>query len=276
MFTGNPNSVRNNLSRGFQELNELYRVHRDPVTRAEDFKEPVLDWVEGKANEPFFLYVHYVQPHQPYDVAPKRFYLGLDPHYDGEFRGSRQVMRQLYHGRLKVDADDVEHIRGLYHGNLRYADWAVGELVAALRESGILERSILVLTADHGEGLGERGVFGHGRSVDREVSPAPLIIRFPSRLGLVGRRAFPVGNADIMATLLDVVGGPVPQGIWGRSFLPMLEDSAAGLWPRPLPSWAGGGPSRNRRCLRGRGVQVQLRQHRWSGEALHLRGGGRR
>jgi arylsulfatase A-like enzyme len=117
----------------------------------------------------------------------------------------------------------------------------VGELVAALRQRGVLERSIFVLSSDHGESLGERGTFGHGRTVDRELVPIPLLVRLPSGLGLAGRRDTPVGNVDVLPTLLQVVGAQVPEAIEGRSFVDLLEGRPdTSRWPRPLLSWAGG------------------------------------
>lgn len=239
MITGNPNSVRNGLSAGFQHVDELYRRQPGTVALAEEFHQPALDWVDESGEQPFLLYVHYVQPHEPYDVAPERFYR-LDTSYDGEFDGSAEIMGELFGGRRTPGPDDVEHLRRLYHGNLRYADWAVGELVAALDDRGLLERSILVVTSDHGEALGERGVFGHGRTVDRELAPMPLVIRFPSRLGLTGRRDFLVGSVDLLPTILEAVGAPVPDGIWGSSVLSALDGGERTGWLRPLPCWAGG------------------------------------
>jgi arylsulfatase A-like enzyme len=117
----------------------------------------------------------------------------------------------------------------------------VSELVAALRQRGVWERSVFVLSSDHGESLGERKTFGHGLTVDREVVPIPLLIRLPARLGLMGRRDTPVGNIDVLPTLLELLGVGAPDGTDGRSFLDLLEGRPGGSrWPRPVLSWAGG------------------------------------
>ena len=238
-FTGNPNSVRLGLGRGFEQV--VYPEGHGPVRRATDYQQPIQDWLAGHADGPFFLYVHYVQPHNPYDAAPDRFYVGLDPAYEGRFDGSHTTLLPLFNGALEAGPDDVAQLQHLYDGNLRFADWALGELLRVLRDRGVLETSVLLVTADHGESLGERGEFGHGKNVHRETVPIPLLVRFPARFGLTGRRQLPLGTVDLMPTLLDFVGVAPPQGIWGRSRLALLEDPGQSDWPRPLPAWAGAG-----------------------------------
>jgi arylsulfatase A-like enzyme len=237
MFSGNPNGMRLGLSRGFGEVQRV-RSAGTGVALAADFQEPVLEWVDQNLERPFFLYVHLVQPHRPYDKAPERFYRGLDPDYQGLFTDPNEMRRRR--GPRRVPEEDLRQLERLYEGNLRYPDWAVSELVAALRRRGVLERSVFVLSSDHGESLGERRTFGHGLTVDRELVPIPLLVRLPSRLGLAGRRDTPVGNIDVLPTLLGLFGVPVPDGIDGHSFLDLLEGRPNGSrWPRPVLSWAG-------------------------------------
>jgi len=237
-FTGNPNSVRLGLAQGFGQVR--YPDSSGYVRRAEDYQPEIQDWLTTH-DEPFFLYVHYVQPHNPYNAAPDRFYVGLDPDYEGRFDGAHETLLPLFRGALEAGPEDVANLRGVYEGNLRYADWALGELLGILGKSGLLEKSVLLVTADHGESLGERGEFGHGKNVHRETVPIPLLVRFPARFGLTGRRQLPLGTVDLMPTLLDFVGVARPEGIWGRSRLAALEDPGRSGWPRPLPSWAGSG-----------------------------------
>lgn len=235
MFTGNPNTSSYEVARGFDEVFELFRLHPG-VARAEGFRRPALDWVDRLRDSPFLLYLHYVQPHEPFDVAPSRFYRGLDPNYRGVFSGKGARGRS----REDVDAEDLKYLRQLYDGNLRYPDEEVGRLVASLRERGVLDESVLVLSSDHGESLGERGAFRHGHGVDRELVPIPLLIRLPSRLGVTGRRSSPVGNVDVMPTLLDLVGVSVPDSLDGTSFRHLLDGEDLAGWPRTIPAWAGG------------------------------------
>jgi arylsulfatase A-like enzyme len=181
-----------------------------------------------------------VQPHEPYDVAPEEFYRDLVPGYDGLLDGTINNIRRHVKSKREASPEDLQHLLALYEGNLRYADSVLGDLIEILRESELLESSILVVTSDHGESLGERGRFGHGNNIHRETTAIPLLIRLPSRYAATGRVSVPFGTVDIMPTVLDFADVSAPPGRWGRSLLPQLGDLKPADWPRPLPSWAGG------------------------------------
>jgi hypothetical protein len=130
----------------------------------------------------------------------------------------------------------VERIRALYDGNLRYADSAVGRLLEALRELDLLESSIVWVTSDHGESLGEHGTFGHGATVDREQISIPQIARFPAAVDLRGHFEEQVGVIDSMPTILAALGVEIPDRAQGRNVL--ATDRAIDAWARPLVSIA--------------------------------------
>jgi len=240
-FSGNPYiSPILGLDQGFEHRVELFRGHPPgEVARADDFHQPIGEWLRANRSRPFFAYVHYVQPHEPYNAAPREFYGDLDPGYAGPCDGSQERMRAVFRGVLHPGDADITHIRKLYEGNLRYADRAVGRLVELLRELDLLERTILVVTADHGESLGERGTFGHGHTVDPELIQLPLLIRLPGELGRRGREDGLVAAIDLMPTLLETLGVPPPNEVRGRNVLSGPLDAARG-WPRSLVSVAGG------------------------------------
>src|SRR5205823_7810535 len=206
------------------------------VARADEFVEPVTGWLRDHRERPFFAYLHLLQPHSPYNVAPAEFYADL-PAYSGPYDGSEEQMLRVISGDLHPGRGDIAHIRGLYERNLRYADRAVGRIVDALRQLDLLDRTIVIITADHGESLGERGTFGHGNSVDAEQISIPLIVRLPAALGMRGRRRDEAGSIDLMPTLLDVLGVPGPPGMAGRN----LFDATSDGWPRSLISVAANG-----------------------------------
>ncbi len=242
VFAGSPYVSREyELARGFRDAFALFARDgsgRRGVARADEFQEPVARWIADKRDQPFFAFVHYVQPHEPYDAGSPDLYR-LDSSYDGPITGSQEEMRRIFRGEVALHDDDVRYIRQLYAGNLRYADRAVGRLVDELRRQGLLERTVVVVTADHGELLGERGTFGHGHSVERELIETPLIVRLPGAQNRHGRRRLQVSGVDLMPTLLETLGVPPPSGLRGRNFL----DPNAGLtpaWPRSIVSVAGG------------------------------------
>lgn len=218
-------SDRFGLTRGFETFVEMYRDRReDPVVRADDFHGPVMEWLRPRTERarsgerPFFLYLHYVQPHEPYDVAPDSFY-DLDPNYDGPVDGSLEMLSALYAGELELTPRDADHLRRLYEGNLRYADAAVGRLVDELEALGLLQQTLVVVTSDHGEALGERGLFGHNDTVDETMTAVPLVVRLPESFPgrRAGRSPVPVSTIDLAPLLLEAAGIQAPEAFRGRS-----------------------------------------------------------
>jgi len=117
----------------------------------------------------------------------------------------------------------------LYDANLRYADHAVGELTRLLREAGILDRTLLIVTADHGEAFGEHGYIWHGRGAYEELVHVPLLMRLPGG-ELSGHITGLTQAIDLLPTIFDLLDAPYPRaGPQGRSLLPLMagqEDSA--------------------------------------------------
>jgi arylsulfatase A-like enzyme len=110
-----------------------------------------------------------------------------------------------------------------YDSNMRYADWVVSEVERLLKESGELDNTVLVVTADHGESFGEHGYLGHGDPIHDEVAHIPLIIRFPSG-AKTGRITALTQTVDLLPTFCDLFGVPYPpESVQGRSLLPLIE-----------------------------------------------------
>lgn len=212
------------MERGFDVFEELFRGKTGGVVaKATDYDAPVGQWLDSVADgarsgaHPFFLYLHFVQPHEPYDVASPDLYRDLVPGYAGPIDGSVKSMYQLYDGTLSPDARDLEQLQRLYEGNVRFADAALGRLVERLRRDGLLERTLLIVTADHGEALGEGGRFGHNTSVDESMTSIPLLVRLPAALRRTGRIAQNVGSIDLGPMILETAGLPVPASFKGRN-----------------------------------------------------------
>ncbi|RFF31260.1 sulfatase [Wenzhouxiangella sediminis] len=161
--------------------------------RAAQVNEAVIPWLQQQGDSPFFLWVHYFDPHQPFEPPPP---------YD-----------QLY-------ADD------LYNGEIAYADSRLGHLIEQLRQMGELERTLIVMTADHGEGLGEHNEITHAVLAYDSTLHVPLIVRPPGdATGRVSRVIDErVGTVDIVPTVLDVLGLDVPAELHGQSLASLWRD----------------------------------------------------
>jgi len=116
----------------------------------------------------------------------------------------------------------------LYDSEIRFTDHHIGRLLDEIESLGLFEGSVVVVTADHGEEIMERGWIGHTRTLHRELLHVPLIIRLPD--GRVGTVDDPVGLVDVMPTILEQAGVTAPDGIEGVS-LPLQEPFRAAVRP---------------------------------------------
>lgn len=185
-----------------------------------------LDEVET-AGEPFFAYMHYMEPHAPYSPPP---------HFDQSFMpkrlaGAAQVTDfPDFEGFLpfdpgpEVSADSLENMIALYDGEILCADHWIGRLFHDLKLRDLRENTLVLLTADHGEEFYDHRGWGHGHSLFQELLHVPLIMSGAGLAPGAGRR-FPhiVRHVDLLPTILEVCGLSAPEGIAGRSLLPILR-----------------------------------------------------
>jgi arylsulfatase A-like enzyme len=232
------------LGQGFDDFIEVreledYSGHGDSVLRS------FLDWLESNAEQRFFAYVHFREPHFPYDPpAPFDARFGpSDLFSEGVTDWSVVEAYNRSAGRgEEVAPEIIERLRDLYDGNMAFVDNLVGEILRRLAELGINEKTVVIVTADHGEALFEHQYIGHNTQLYEESIRVPLIVRFP---GAAPRRIDSVVELlDIGPTVLDLMGlegHPARQGMQGRSLVsalggrPMLERPAftRTVWIKP-------------------------------------------
>jgi arylsulfatase A-like enzyme len=163
-----------------------------------------------EVQEPFFLYLHYMDPHgnfAPPEDYQKQFagpYDGHDFIAAGDFN---PIAEMLYNDGPEFDISDrdLQHLVDLYDDEILYFDGQLEQLVASLREDGLLDRSLLVFTSDHGEEFLEHGHIGHCRGVWDTLTRVPLFMRIPGLDG-GGRVDAAVQLIDILPTLFDTLG----------------------------------------------------------------------
>ncbi len=167
---------------GWQDFEKSTYVER----RAEAVVDRGLQWLKTQSG-PWFLWLHCFDPHIPYE-PPSPF-------------------REEYAGRP-------------YDGEVAYVDSALAPLLGYLRESGLFDETVVVLTADHGESLGEHGENTHGYLAYNSTLWVPLIICVPGMKPV--RTEFKVSHIDIFPTVCDTLGVKKPKGLAGTSLLPAL------------------------------------------------------
>jgi arylsulfatase A-like enzyme len=172
------------------------------------------------------LFVHYMDPHHPYDAPDawrQRF-------VRGDYQGSADGKTFFELPASGASPDDIQHVAALYDAEVAYTDDRVGALLDALRRRGLLERAVVVVSADHGEAFLDHGRWLHGHTLYEELLHVPLIVRAP---GLAPRRVrAPVSLVDLAPTLLDLLGLPRPLSFQGRSLVPLMR--GGDLEPAPI------------------------------------------
>ena len=182
--------------------------------------------VKGQRS-PFFAYLHVLPPHMPYAAPEKikaQFTGKQPPNYwrcDSGFVHAENSIP-----RMAAPASWVDWIDD-YDANLRWADSFVGKLVETLKQADLLEQTLLIVTADHGEAFGEHGYIFHVDCPYDEVLHIPLLLRFPGPSKPVGRVHALTQTIDVTPTILDLQQLPVPHPeVQGKSLLPLLTGTA--------------------------------------------------
>jgi arylsulfatase A-like enzyme len=234
------------FERGFDEFHEVFRLFPDLGSRGEAMRRVVPDWIARHRAQRFFAYVHYREPHFPFDPGPPfTTMFGPDAPLGVADRRDSTWYKEVSQGVRQASPDELDHLVRLYDGNLAYVDREVGELVKTLEREGLLEKTVLIIAADHGEQLFEKGYIAHSAQVHEESTRIPMIVRFPKALGLAGKR-LPglVDLLDVAPTVLDVFGladATFAKEAQGRSLLPMLAGApgkpavlSRTVWERPV------------------------------------------
>ena len=181
----------------------------------------VLEWLRQDVEAPYFLFVHNYQVHGSYN-PPQRYRQKHAGWYTGDLDPSRKNWRKIYDRQL--DAEEVRLVRDLYAAEVEYVDDFIGRLLAALRDLGLYDSTLIVFLSDHGQSLGENGIWGHGELHELQLR-IPLIVKIP---GIASRRiAAPVEAVDVMPTIFSALGVEPPYSFQGRDLLPPLQGRAA-------------------------------------------------
>ncbi|HEX6199268.1 MAG TPA: sulfatase, partial [Thermoanaerobaculia bacterium] len=183
----------------------------------------VVETLEADRPRKHFLFLHTYEIHDPYEH--RELAAGLDPGRVGE------VFRRATWERLREDLTEGEreYISALYDSGIAYTDRQLGRLIGRLDERGLLDRTLLIVTADHGEELWDHGLWGHGRAMLEHQIRVPLIVRVPPAM----REALDLSEGpevirqqvrlvDLYPTILDLLGVPLEHEVQGRSLRPLL------------------------------------------------------
>lgn len=230
-FVTNANVHR---SFGFGQGFEEYRLTPHGRDTAENLNALTAGWLDQVGEAPFFLFLHTIEPHTPYQPPPEfrqRFAPGVP-----EELGRVRVLKELNSGARPVTPALVRDLTALYDAEIAANDAAFGDLVSLLKARGLWDSTAVVFLSDHGEEFHDHGGWEHGRTLHTEMLDVPLIVRLP---GVGEGRAVDrlAQHIDLVPTLLDSLGLPVPDAVEGRSLLPAMAGAEEGTEEDAAFSW---------------------------------------
>ncbi len=181
------------------------------------------EWLAAHGDEPFFLFIHTYEPHTPYER--RTFTKGLSPGKVGE-TFSMEKLGPLRTGQLQFDAKDLEYLEALYDGGIFEADRHLGAFVEFLDERGLGDKTLVVVTSDHGEELGEHfpsRCGDHGHSLHDTLVHVPLMVHNPIERYPESRVPHQVRLMDVMPTIAEIMGISVEEESAGKSLVPLMR-----------------------------------------------------
>lgn len=213
------------FSKGFDSYQEI-KLHGDQAIRfdeAERLAQLASQWLEENRDKNFFLFLHTYQPHDPYaNISPSgKEFLNEGAQWD------QIKMETLFKGKGRFDTQISENahqnIVALYDGEIKYTDvFFVQPILDKLKELGLYEKSLIILTSDHGEEFFDHEAWLHDHSVYEESIKIPLLVKFPDA-ERKGRIDNIVRITDIFPTILDQMKIKTDQLFDGVSLFPLLK-----------------------------------------------------
>lgn len=240
--------------RGFQEINRkvIYNTESTPLilkairklrSKLSLQNDNGAGWIEKnlrswfyRQDKPFFLYLHYMEPHDKFGAPIKysaKYLNGPSDFLRGLKLNRKEASIRSLMDERKPDERDVRILNALYDGALNYLDMRVGKVVGMLKEKGVLDDTILVITADHGENLGDHGMVGHQWCLYDSLIRVPFIVRYPEVFAKGRRMSELAQNVDLFPTLMEVLnvpGADVPAQLAGQNLLSLKRQYAFSEW----------------------------------------------
>jgi arylsulfatase A-like enzyme len=214
----------------------------NPLKRGEEVADEFLDWQASIGERPFFAFLNFMDAHAPYDPPSP---------YDTKFSETPVGRVRQEEEQRVLDPARLELTRVAYESEIAHVDALVDALLRELENRGVLQNTLVVITADHGEQFGEHGLVLHANSLYKQLLHVPLVAVYPSRVPAGERVSGPVSLRDMAATIVDLSGlevaAPFPgtslDGIWNEGGHAAPSVSLAHLTKAlNRPDWYPNGP----------------------------------
>ena len=228
-----------NLHQGFEELHERGSIPGGPSSKtARQYTDRLVDWLDHHRDVPFFVFLHVFDPHDPFEPYRPYDSLWADPAKKEEHEANRKKVQEVIEDPLMkrfempnraelvtagIDPDQfIGRDIDWYDGSIRAMDAEVSRLLERLDSLGLADKTLFAFVSDHGEEFLDHGRTFHGQTIYSELTDVPLL--FYRRGAIPGGLAIDetVQSIDLMPTLLALSHLAVPDGLQGRSLLPLI------------------------------------------------------
>lgn len=215
-----------NFNQGFNIWKNINRNERSEFDGANRVNKIIFEEIEKIEKKPFFLYLHYLDPHEPYRV-PLPFYKHFNTNYIGKVTGDLHLGYSEKSGDhpslnyFKTNSSELEQLKLFYDNCIYYCDNQIGILFDKLKEKNIYDNSIIVISADHGEMFLEHGYFEHSNGLYSELINVPLIIRIPGLNNIILDEY--IQTIDIFPTILDILNIKKDSTFMGDSIFKIVN-----------------------------------------------------
>ncbi len=193
-----------------------------PHNTTRDLDHYARAFIKRHRNQPFFLWVHYIDPHAPYDPPEslRRVHEGPWPFFH-PYAGGEKWGLPILGKNFAVAEPDRDYVKSLYEGEVAYIDQFAGRVLDALEDQGVADNTYFCFTSDHGEELWDHGQWGHGQALYEEQLRVPMILSGPGIRGQVVKD--PVSAIHLVPTLADILKLPAAATWKGESLAPLLR-----------------------------------------------------
>lgn len=210
------------IYRSLFPVRDIFEKHGFAGKRiAPQINRSAFKWIKKNCQAPFFLFLNYFDPHHPYyplDDSQLRHLSGVPVERGGYVEWEERLVNKILRRKHALTGKEKKYLLDRYDSEIKQMDSAIGELLKLLKELGMYDNCIIIITSDHGESFGEHGLMLHTPAVYEELVKVPLIVKYPKAHNKSGRVSAPISLVDIMPEVLTVIGMPIPQGVQGVPF----------------------------------------------------------
>ncbi len=260
-FSSIPHTGRSaNMHQGYEVLHEP--PYRGGSKTAQGFIDRLLPWLGRHQDDRFFVFLHVFDPHWPYEPGAPHDAMWVDParsdavkqqafaisqHASDPLKAYMGLARRREIERAGIEADAyIEHNMGWYDGSIRSMDDQLGRIQDRLNELGLADDTLVVFTSDHGEEFLDHDWMGHGHSLYTELTHVPFFLSKPGLVPAGKVIEKPVQHVDLMPTILELSGLPIPDAAQGQSLVSLMTPDAADPAQPEAPGSTGHTPWRER------------------------------